>query len=106
MTAFYSKMHSTSTALIKKFGGAVVIEDANGAVLDNTMFGIMGTITEKNTTTLTESAETLLFVTTGKTIPDVNNYVKFGGILYKIVYVGNYNPDGSTDLLFSLYLKR
>ena len=107
MTAFYSKMNNTATATIKKFGGVVSLEDANAVVLDNTMYGIMGTITEKNTpASLAEQAEALLYVTVGKVIPDVNHYVSFGGVLYKVINVINYKPDGTTDLLFGLYLKR
>lgn len=107
MTAFYSKMNTTATATIKKFGGVVSLEDANAVVVDNTMYGIMGTLTVQNTpASLVETAEALLYVTTGKVIPNETHYVKFGGVLYKVIYVTNYKPDGATDLLFSLYLKR
>lgn len=107
MTAFYSKMNSTATATIKKFGGVVSLEDVASVVLDNTMYGIMGSLTVENTpATLVEKAEALLYVTTGKVIPNETHFVKFGGVLYKVIYVTNYKPDGTTDLLFALYLKR
>lgn len=106
MTAFYSKMNNTSTALIKKYGGVLTIEDASAAVLD-TVYGIMGTLTVDNTpTTLTEKAEALVYCTTGNIIPSDTHYVKFGGVLYKVIYVTNYKPNGQTDILFGLYLKR
>jgi hypothetical protein len=106
MTAFYSKMNNTSTALIKKFGGVMTLEDASAVVLD-TMYCIMGTLTVENTpSTLTEQAEALVYCTTSKVVPNENHYAKIGGVLYKVIYVTNYKPDGATDLLFGLYLKR
>lgn len=105
MSSFYTKIQKIATDNITKYGAPLVLEDANGAVLDNVM-GIMGTINQVNMqNTLIANADGVISATVGNVIPTTEHYVRFLGELYKVIHVEAVNPAG-TPLLYSIYVSK
>ena len=109
MTTFYDNLKTTATATLTKFGADVQFlsadSEGNVTVIAKAK-GVMGVLKAENLpSSLTASATALLYVSAPSRTPLVDDYIKFNGVTYKVVYVEETNPAG-TAILYGLYLTK
>lgn len=110
MSKFYNALRDKAEKVIGKYGSEAtyVKPDAEGNITSiETTLGVMGVIRVENMpSSLNGVATAYLNVAVGHYKPSVDDYIRFGGVTYKILYVDETNPSGGEPVIYGLYLSK